>query len=36
VPGMPAETFIQTQERTVLSYLLKPFSNQLDRAFREE
>ncbi len=36
VPGMPAESFIQTQERTVLSYLLKPFSNQLDRAFREE
>ena len=36
IPGMPAECYIQTQERTVLSYLLKPFKDQLGRAFREE
>jgi len=36
VPGMPAESFIQTQDRTVLSYLLKPFKDQMGRAFREE
>lgn len=36
VPGMPAETFIQTQKRTVLSFLLKPLSDNLRRAFREE
>lgn len=35
VPGMPAETFIQTQERTPLEYLLKPFQEQIARAFRE-
>lgn len=36
VPGMPAEVFLQTKERSVLSYLLKPFKDQLGRAFREE
>lgn len=36
VPGMPAETFIQTEERTVLSFLLKPLTDNLRRAFREE
>lgn len=36
IPGMPAEAFIQTEERTVLSYLLKPLSDQINRAFREE
>lgn len=35
VPGMPAEIFITTGERTMLSYLLKPFSDQMARAFRE-
>jgi len=35
VPGMPAETFIQTQQRTPLEYLLKPFQEQIARAFRE-
>lgn len=34
-PGMPAETFIQTGERTMLSYILKPLADQLARAFRE-
>ncbi len=36
VAGMPVEGFIQTGERSALSYLLKPFRDQLDRAFREE
>ncbi|ARP99001.1 HlyD family type I secretion periplasmic adaptor subunit [Pseudorhodoplanes sinuspersici] len=36
VPGMPAEAFIQTDERTVISYLIKPFRDQIMRAFREE
>jgi HlyD family secretion protein len=34
-PGMPVEAFIQTQSRTVLSYLTKPLSDQMQRAFRE-
>ncbi len=36
VPGMPVEVFFQTDERTALSYLMKPFSDQVERAFREE
>jgi len=36
IPGMPAESFIQTDERTVLNYILKPLSEQLGRSFREE
>jgi len=34
-PGMPAEVHIQTGERKVLSYVLKPLSDQMHRAFRE-
>jgi HlyD family secretion protein len=36
IPGMPAEAFVQTGDRTVLSYLMKPLSDQLMRAFREK
>ena len=36
VPGMPVEAFIQTEQRTALSYILKPLTDQIDRAFREE
>lgn len=36
VAGMPVESYIQTGERTALSYLTKPFTDQLQRAFREE
>lgn len=36
VPSMPVEAFLQTEERTVLSYLLEPFTEQVVRAFREE
>ena len=35
VPGMPVETFIKTQDRTVMSYLMKPLSDQIARAFRK-
>jgi HlyD family secretion protein len=34
-PGMPAEVHIQTGERNVLSYVMKPLSDQMHRAFRE-
>ncbi|MBD8557010.1 HlyD family type I secretion periplasmic adaptor subunit [Rhizobium sp. CFBP 8762] len=36
IPGMPAEAFIRTQERTALSYFTKPLADQIARAFREE
>ena len=36
IPGMPAETFIQTRNRTPLSYLIQPLRDQIARAFREE
>lgn len=36
VPGMPAEALIKTGERTALSYFIKPLSDQVNRAFREE
>ena len=35
VPGMPAEVYIRTQDRTPLDYLLKPMHEQIARAFRE-
>jgi HlyD family secretion protein len=35
IPGMPAEAFIQTHERTPLQYLLKPLREQIARTFRE-
>jgi HlyD family secretion protein len=35
LPGMPVEAFIQTGSRTALSYLIKPFEDQIARAFRE-
>lgn len=36
LPGMPIETFLQTGDRTVLSYILRPLSDQIRRAFRDE
>lgn len=36
VPGMPVEVFIKTEDRNVLSYLIKPLRDQLARAFREQ
>ncbi|MGE0022388.1 MAG: HlyD family type I secretion periplasmic adaptor subunit [Hyphomicrobium sp.] len=35
VPGMPVEVFMSTGDRTALSYLVKPFTDQIQRAFRE-
>jgi HlyD family type I secretion membrane fusion protein len=35
VPGMPAEVYISTQERSALSYLVKPITDQMNKAFRE-
>jgi HlyD family secretion protein len=35
VPGMPVEAFIQTDDRTVMSYLVKPLQDQVAKAFRE-
>jgi HlyD family secretion protein len=35
IPGMPVEAFIQTEARTPMTYLLKPFTDYFTRAFRE-
>jgi len=35
VSGMPAEVFMQTGSRTMMSYLLKPLTDQFNRAFVE-
>jgi len=35
IPCMPVETFVQTSERTVMSYLVKPLHDQVMKAFRE-
>lgn len=35
VPGMPVEAFIQTGSRSPLSYLVRPFADYFNRAFRE-
>jgi HlyD family secretion protein len=36
LPGMPVEAFMQTRDRTMLSYLIKPLHDQFLRAFREK
>jgi len=33
---MPVEAFIQTGDRTMLSYFIKPLNDQLMRSFREK
>jgi len=35
-PGMPADAFIKTVERSIISYLLSPLSANFERAFRHE
>ncbi len=35
MPGMLVETFIQTESRTALAYMLQPFKDQVSRAFKE-
>lgn len=34
IPGMPVQTFIRTEDRTVLSFFVKPLSDYFVRAFR--
>lgn len=36
LPGMPADVLIETERRSVLSYLTKPLMDQITHAFREE
>jgi HlyD family secretion protein len=36
LPGMPVEAFVQTADRTMFSYLIKPLHDQFVRAFREK
>lgn len=35
LPGMPVEVYVSTEERTAISYLVKPLTDQFSRAFRE-
>ncbi|WP_428426334.1 HlyD family type I secretion periplasmic adaptor subunit [Pararhizobium sp.] len=35
-PGMPAEVFIKIADRTVISYLAKPLTEQIQHTFRED
>jgi HlyD family secretion protein len=35
IPGMPAEVYLATQSRSILSYFLKPLSDMMARTFRE-
>ncbi|HUH77257.1 MAG TPA: HlyD family type I secretion periplasmic adaptor subunit [Devosia sp.] len=35
-PGMPAEVFVQTRERTFFEYLVKPVTDSMSRAFHEQ
>ncbi len=36
IPGMPVEAYFTTDQRTVVSYLVKPLVDQLHHTFREE
>lgn len=36
LPGMPAEIFVKTGERSFLQYLMRPVSDSFSRAFREQ
>ncbi|MBM7066015.1 HlyD family type I secretion periplasmic adaptor subunit [Actibacterium sp. 188UL27-1] len=35
IPGMPVESFIRTDDRTPMAYLIKPFTDYFNKAFRE-
>jgi hypothetical protein len=35
-PGMPADLYIKTGERTFLAYLMRPLMDSFSRAFREQ
>jgi HlyD family secretion protein len=36
IPGMPAEVFVKTSDRSAMSLLFKPLTDQFYRAFRED
>jgi HlyD family secretion protein len=36
IPGMPVDVFVQTEEQVAIAYFVKPFTDQIARAFREE
>jgi HlyD family secretion protein len=36
IPGMPVDAFIRTSDRSMLSYLIKPLADQMERTFREK
>ncbi|TXN74659.1 HlyD family type I secretion periplasmic adaptor subunit [Methylobacterium sp. WL8] len=36
IPGMPVEAFLQIGERSVLSYLVKPLTDQIAKSWREK
>ncbi|MDO9525344.1 MAG: HlyD family type I secretion periplasmic adaptor subunit [Gemmobacter sp.] len=35
IPGMPVEAFIRTEDRSPIGFLIKPFTDYFNRAFRE-
>lgn len=35
IPGMPVETFMRTNDRTPMGYLIKPLADYFNKAFRE-
>lgn len=35
IPGMPAEVFLETHERSIFSYFVKPLNDMMVRSFRE-
>lgn len=35
LPGMPVEAYLRTDDRTPMGYLIKPFADYFNRAFRE-
>jgi len=36
LPGMPVEAYIQTESRSPIAYLVKPFADYINKAFRED
>ena len=36
LPGMPADVYLQTEKRSVLSYIIKPATDAMSRGLREE
>jgi HlyD family secretion protein len=36
LPGMPAEVFVKTGERTFFEYIMRPVADSFSRAFREQ